>query len=137
MTTNRPVKIVREWLIKIAPQTFWFSIGFGLFNTIVGISAFNIAIFKTVTLVSAIPIRMWAVVFLIHGLALLGSLFIRDWRTTQYLHVVGIVIKTGWWFEMLSFTLRGNSPFLFYTWTLLIFLQFTVFLYFAPRISRD
>lgn len=133
---NQTIKEIRPRLRDVAPQTFWFSIGFGLFNACIGFALYNISILVTLNLVGVIPLKIWGLIFIIHGLLMLGSLAINSWTFTRALHAVGVFIKTAWWLELLAVTISGRSAFLLYVWTLLLFLQIIVWIYFTPRIRR-
>jgi len=133
---TQTIKQIRPSLRDVAPHTFYFSIGFGIFNTLIGFALFNSTILYTLQLVGIIPIRMWALIFLFHGLAMLGSLVFNNWKTTRTLHAIGVFIKSAWWLELLAATITGRSAFLLYIWSLLLFLQIIVWIYFTPRVSR-
>lgn len=134
---NQTLKDLRPSLRKVAPQTFWFSIGFGIFNTIIGVALFNLNILVRLKVVGVVPIKLWGIVFLVHGLTMLASVLANNWRLTRSMHLVGIAIKTAWWLEMLTVFIAGSSPFLLYIWSLLLFLQVIVCIYFTPRMRRD
>lgn len=133
---NQTIKEIRPSLRDVAPQTFWFTIGFGAFNTIIGIALYNVTILYSLKLVGVIPVKAWALIFLLHGLAMLGSLIFNNWKFTRLLHAVGVFIKSAWWLELLAVTITGRSAFLLYIWSLLLFLQIIVWIYFTPRVSR-
>lgn len=134
---EQTIRLIRPGLRRVAPQTFWFSIGFGVFNVIIGLALFKAVILTTFTVVGVIPLRGWAFVFLLHGLFMLGSLVVNNWKVTRWLHYIGVGIKTAWWLELLSVTLVGRSPFLLVIWSLLIYLQLVVCVHFTPRLGRD
>jgi hypothetical protein len=134
---DRALKQIRPRLRTIAPQTYWFSIGFGVFNTVVGLSLYNVVILVTLNLVGIIPIRAWALIFFLHGVAMLMSLALNNWKLTRALHFVGVSIMSAWWLELIAVTISGRSAFLLYVWSLLLFLQIVVCIYFTPRVSRD
>lgn len=133
---DKTIKAIRPSLRFAAPQTYWFSICFGLFNITIGYALFVRVIAVHLILLGLIPIMAWGVVFIIHGIAMLGSLVINDWKITRNLHFIGIAIKTAWWLELVAGTAYGNSPAFLIIWSLLLALQFIVWLYFTPRMSR-
>lgn len=132
---DKKLKEILPSLRKIAPQTFWFSAGFGVFNVLIGLALILSIILLQLVVISVIPLKVWGVVFLIHGILMLYSLIINNWNLTKYLNIVGIGIKTAWWLELLSITIFGRPPFLLLVWSLLLFLQFIVCVYFTPRIK--
>jgi hypothetical protein len=133
---SHTIKQIRPSLRDVAPQTFWFSIGFGIFNTVLGIALYKATILYTLKLVGVIPIKAWALIFLVHGLAMLGSLVVNNWKMTRILHAVGVFLKSAWWLELLAATITSRSIFLLYIWSLLLFLQIIVWIYFTPRVDR-
>lgn len=134
---EQTIRQIKPSLRQIAPYTFWSSIGFGLFNLVVGILLIDSQIFKSLQLLSFIPMWFWASVFMAHGAAMLLTLITNDWHITRKLHIVGVAIKSGWWLEILAATVAGFSPFLLCVWSLLIFLQVIISMYFTPRLRRD
>lgn len=134
---DRTLKQIRPRLYSIAPHTFWFSVGFGTFNIVVGLSSLSNTIFKMVEISGLVPLDLWAAMFLLHGIALIVSLAINNWKFTKSLHFAGLFIKTGWWMELFIFTLTHpeRSPFLLFAWSLLLFLQFIVCIYFTPKVE--
>jgi|ERR1043165_317250 H+/Cl- antiporter ClcA len=134
---DRMVANIRPKLRHIAPQTFWFSVGFGVFNAIIGWSLYNLTILVNLRLVGIVPIRWWAAIFFVHGLSMLVSLAINNWKMTRALHFVGVLIKSAWWLELFAATIVGRTAFLLYIWSLLLFLQIVVCIYFTPRVNRD
>jgi hypothetical protein len=134
---DRTLKRIRPRLRDVAPQTFWFSIGFGVFNAVVGLALYNISILYTLRLVGVIPLKAWGFIFMLHGIFLLGSLIVNNWSFTRSLHFFGVALKSAWWLELLAVTISGRSPFLLYVWSLLLFLQIIVCIFFTPRVNRD
>lgn len=130
------IKDIRPSLRLVAPQTFWFSMGFGIFNIIIGSSLYSAHILTTLNVVGVIPLNMWGVIFFTQGVVMLGALLNNNWQATRYMNIVGVAIKTAWWLELLSITITGRSPFLLIIWSLLLYLQIMNFIYFFPRI-RD
>lgn len=134
---ERTLKILRPPLRKVAPQTYWFSLGFGLFNIILGYALFNVQILTTLQVVSIFPLQAWAVLFFLHGVAMVWFLRSNSWNVVRYLNVAGVAIKSAWWLELVSITITGRSPFLLIIWSLLLFLQVINYVYFMPRIDKD
>lgn len=134
---DRTLKHLRPSLRLMAPQTFWFSFGFGIFNVAIGIALLAVKILFTLKVVGIIPLPVWGFIFLTQGLAMLGSLMVNNWKTTRIINILGVAIKTAWWLELISITIIGRSPFLLYVWSLLLFLQVINCIYFMPRVSRD
>lgn len=133
---DKTIRDIRPSLRFAAPQTFWFSICFALFNIVIGYSLFAKVIAVHLILLGLIPVSVWGLVFFIHGSLMISSLIVNDWKITRGLHFFGIAIKTAWWLELLAGTIYGNSPAFLIIWTLLLALQFVVWIYFTPRMSR-
>lgn len=129
---------IRPKLRHVSPTTFWFSAGFGVFNVLVGLGLFNAKILTVLKVAGVIPLKVWGVIFVVHGLLMIYSLAINNWTLSRSLNSVGIGIKTMWWLELLNEFIYGTtrSPFLLIIWSLLLFFQIIVFIYFTPRV-RD
>lgn len=134
---EKTLKYIRPNLKDVAPQTFWFSLGFGLFNLIIGLALINVKIFVTLEVVGIIPLSMWAVIFFVHGLGMLTYLVTNNWKTTRAMNIIGVAITTAWWLELVGVVIVGRSPFILYVWSLLLFLQVINCIYFMPRVDRD
>lgn len=133
---EQTIKSIRPRLKDVAPQTFWFSIGFAIFNLVVGIALFNTTILTSLQLVGVIPLKIWALMFMAHGVYMLIALAMNDWKITRFIHLAGLLIKSAWWMELLAATVAGRSPFLLFIWSLLLFLQAVVWIYFTPRLEH-
>jgi hypothetical protein len=136
-TIETAIKEIRPSLRLVAPQTFWFSFGFGLFNIVVGIAIIGSNIFSTLHLAGVISLQTWAIVFIVHGTAMLWSLFVNDWKTTRLLNIIGIGIKTAWFLGLVVLAIDGKAFFVLYAWGLILFLQIINYIYFMPRVGRD
>jgi len=134
---EKTLKQLRPSLRLVAPQTFWFSVGFGIFNIVIGLSLLMFKIFVTLQVVGIIPLTVWALIFFFHGISMLSSIIVNNWKLTRALNIVGVAIKTAWWLELIGITITGRSPFILYVWSLLLFLQIINCIYFMPRVSRD
>lgn len=133
---DKTIKDIRPSLRLAAPQTYWFTVGFGVFNILLGVAVFNTVALYALDLVNVIPVKMWGVIFAIHGIAMIGSLFINEWKITKALHYAGVAIKTAWWIALLSYAVSGHSPALLFIWSLLLYMQIIVIIYFTPRFKR-
>lgn len=133
---DQTLKDIRPKLRLAAPQTFWFSVGFGVFNVLVGAALLQVKILTALNVVGVIPLQVWGFIFLLHGIGLLASVFANDWKLTWYFNVMGIAMKTAWWLELLAITLTGRSPFLLYVWSLILYFQAINVKYFAPENKR-
>lgn len=121
----------------IAPQSFWFSVIFGVFNAIIGLGLITTTFLTKLIIVGVVPIKVWGAIFIIHGLALLLAVLVNNWKLSRALHLVGVAIKTAWWLELISESFSGvGFPFVLFIWTTLLLLQSVVYLYFYPRIDR-
>lgn len=135
--TNAVLSRIRPLLRHIAPMAFWFSAGFGVFNILIGLGLYNAKILITLQIAGVVPFRVWGILFLVLGVLMIYSLLSNNWKLTKNLNLVGIGIKLTWWLELLSELLTGTSktPFLIIIWSLLLFFQFIVFIYFTPRVE--
>lgn len=120
---DRAIKAIRPPLRKVSPHTFWLSLGFGVFNILTGYFLFNSTILVTLQVVSIISLQAWALIFVIHGLLMLYSLFTNNWWLTRMLNLAGVGIKTAWLLEILAVTVIGRNPFLLLVFSLVLFFQ--------------
>jgi hypothetical protein len=127
---------IRPRLRLIAPQTFWLSLCFSIFNMTVGYAVYNELILYKLQLLGAVPLRIWGLIFLGHGLCLLASLALNNWRVTKTLHLIGIFMKATWLFESMAAMISGQSAFPLYVWSLLTTIQIVIYVYFTPRSGR-
>lgn len=128
---------LRPKLRIVAPHTFWFSLGFGIFNTVIGLALFNVKILVTLKVVGIISLKIWSIIFMVQGITMLHALATNNWNRAKALNLFGVFIKTAWWLELLAITLTGRSRFLLYIWTLLLFFQIIVCIYFTPKVTSD
>ena len=137
--TGKAISIIRPSLRHIAPLSFWFSLGFALFNLFVGFGLFIAQILTSFRVVGIIPLKIWGIIFMVHGLLMLYFLFVNSWKMTRLFNLIGVGIKTMWWFELVSSVVSGASPFpfLLIIWSLLLFLQAVLYIYFTPRVGHD
>lgn len=133
---GRTLKEIRPSLRVAAPQTYWFTIGFGLFNILLGLAVYNTVALYSLNIVNLIPVKGWGIIFALHGASILVTLLMNDWKLTKYLHYVGVAIKTAWWMALLSYALTGHSPALLFVWSLLLYMQVIIIIYFTPRFKR-
>lgn len=130
---NKALRQVRPRLRIAAPLAFWASIGFGIFNILLGLGLMKTAILKTLTLVGIVPIKAWGLLFFIHGVAMLVSVYANSWTNIRTLHALGVGIKLTWWCELVSTVIVGFPPFILLIWTLLLYLQFLFYHYLFPQ----
>lgn len=134
---DKTIRAIRPSLRLAAPQTYWFSLGFGVFNLVIGSLILNGQIFVTLQVIGAVPLSVWALLFIVHGASMLAALYINSWKFTRSLNVVGVGIKVAWLLEVVAITIAGRSSFILVVWLLLLFFQIINFLYFMPRVSRE
>lgn len=133
---DRTLKEIRPGLRLVAPQTYYISWGFGLFNILAGLSLFNFPQQKFL-IVGAISLRIWSVLFVFFGLLFIYTLLTNNWRGTRFLHITGVAIKTAWLLELVTRSIAGKSLILVFIWALLIYLQAITYIYFTPVESKD
>lgn len=131
------LKILRPSLRIVAPHSYWFSLVFGVFNVLVGASLLNVKILVKIKFIGIVPIKVWGLIFLVHGLFMLYFLAKNNWKMVKGLNFVGIGIKTTWWLGLLTLTIKGQSPFLLYVWSSLIAFQVIIVIYFTPRSTHE
>lgn len=136
---DKTLSKIRPKLRHVAPMAFWFSAGFAVFNILIGIGLLNAKILITLKIAGIIPLKLWGLIFLVLGVFMVYSLVINRWQLTKNLNMVGIGVKLAWWLELLSELISGTSktPFLMIIWTLLLFFQFIVYIYFTPELEND
>lgn len=140
---DKIIKIIRPSLRVVAPHTYWFTIGFGTFNLLVGIFLLGIPGLVKLELLSIFNIKVWAAIFLIMGLSSIYFILRNSWKVSRKLALVGVILKAAWWFELLSVIITDQSPYmvlvkaLFLVWSLLLYLQIFTYIYFTPKASRD
>lgn len=135
---DKTLNMVRPKLRHVSPLAFWFSGGFGVFNILLGLGLYNAKILITLVVTGIIPLRIWGVIFFVLGCTMVYSLTANNWKLTKNLNLMGIGVKLAWWLELLSELIQGTSktPFLIIIWSLLLFFQFVVFIYFTPRVGN-
>lgn len=136
---DKTLSNIRPALRHIAPLSFWFSGGFGVFNMLVGIGLFNAQILTAFKVVGIIPLKLWGVIFMMQGLGMIYFLLTNNWKLIRLTNLIGVGVKTMWWFELISSFISGASqfPFLLIIWSLLLFLQAVLYIYFTPRVEYD
>jgi hypothetical protein len=127
---------IRPKLRHLAPQTYWLSVSFALFNISIGTAVLDGLILYKIQLLGAIPMKAWGLIFLFHGFLMLASLLFNDWKSTRALHLIGVIMKSTWLFEALAATMAGQSAFPLFVWAFLDTIQIVVYLYFTPRLDR-
>lgn len=133
---DKTIREIRPSLRVAAPQTYWFTLGFGVFNILLGAAIYNTVALYSLDIVNLIPVKAWGAIFVVHGLALVISLLVNEWNLTKFFHYVGTAIKTAWWMALLSYALSGHSPALLFVWSLLLYMQVITIIYFTPRFKR-
>ncbi|MFM9793289.1 hypothetical protein [Streptomyces turgidiscabies] len=133
---DQTIRQMRPTLYQVSPYAFWWSLGFGILNIVVGSVMIAGVVFKTLEPVGSVPLWLWGVFFLLHGITVLVSFITKDWSLTRRMQLVGIAMKIWWWGELLAVTVDGFSPFLLIIWSFLIYLQGILWAYW-PRVSRD
>ena len=98
---DQVIKDIRPKLRHVAPQTYWASIGFGIFNIVIGISIMNISVLVHLSLLGFVPIQVWGLIFFIHGLGLITGIVINNYRMIRRLLAIGIILKSSWLIELL------------------------------------
>lgn len=126
---------IRPKLRHVSPMTFWFSTGFAIFNILIGVGLLKANILITLKVAGILSLKVWGLIFLILGILMVYSLAINSWSMIKSLNSLGIGLKLAWWIELLSQLISGTSktPFLLIIWSLLLFFQLVVFIYFTPE----
>lgn len=133
---DRTLKDIRPSIRAIAPLTYYICWGFALFNIAVSIPLYRLNEVNF-SIVGAISIKVWAVIFLLMGLVKLWSLIVNNWKLARTLLIVGVAIKSAWLMELLARTVNGKSFILVAIWALLIYLESTTYVHFIPVERRN
>lgn len=140
---DKIIKIIRPSLRVIAPHTYWFTIGFGTFNLLTGLFLLGIPGLVRLELLGVLSIKVWAGVFIMMGVSSLYFILTNNWKISRNFSLIGVILKSAWWLELLSIIIIDHSPYmilikaLFLVWSLLLYLQIFTYIYFTPKVSRD
>lgn len=134
---DKIIKEIRPSLRKVSPLTYYFTIGFGLFNVLVGLGLYQLNVLVKLKVVGIIPVRYWGIIFLIVGLLTLYFILTNNWKVSRNLTLIGVTIKSAWWLELFVTFLVNHSPFLLFIWSLLLYFQILVYIYFTPRVKQN
>lgn len=129
---------IRPPLKDIAPLSYWNTKGFGVFNILcMGIGLYllapNIQSFQTI---GALPIRFWAVVFFLHGLALFAASYKNHWQRMKRLLLVGCMLKLAWVLQFASMSIQHPTPLTLSFMSigiLLLYIQAGTYINFTPK----
>ena len=133
---EKTLRDIRPGLRLIAPQTYFVSWGFGVFNILAGLSLFNFPQ-QRFLIAGAIGLKVWSVIFIVLGVGFVYMLRANNWRGTRLLHLAGVVVKTAWLLELVARSVVGKSFILVCIWALLLYLQIVTYIYFTPVENRD
>lgn len=134
---DKIIKVIRPSLRKIAPQTYYFTLGFGTLNVLVGFALFMLYSLVKLELIGVIPVRLWGIIFFITGLSSLYFIVTNNYKISRGLALTWIVINSAWWLELVAGFITNHSPFILFIWSFLLYLQIINYIYFTPRVSRD
>ncbi len=134
---DKVIKVIRPSLRKIAPQTYWFIVGFGVFNILVGFALFMLYSLVKLVLLGVLPVRVWGVIFFVMGVASLYFALVNNWKMSRGVTLAWIVINSAWWLELIAGFIINHSPFVLFIWSFLLYLQIINFRHFTPRVSRN
>ncbi len=127
---------IRPSLRIVAPQTYYISWGFAVFNVLAGLSLMNFPQTQFL-IVGAINLKAWAIIFVVMGVLFLYALLTNQWRMLRSLHLMGVMVKTVWLMELVARAIVGKSFVLVCIWALLLYLQAVTYRYFTPVESRN
>lgn len=131
---NRPA------LREVAPLTYATVIGFAIFNLTLALTYPEIlGRAPQLQTVAFINIRVWVVVFGIYGFTLLVHLAMNNWKHVKNDLLIGAVIKTAWFTQLLSIAIQSNSRFVAFAtviWGLLLYLKIFTYIFFTPRLGE-
>lgn len=127
---RKRLREARPNIVEIFPVIHYLVIGFGIFNTVLGVTMLiwgnrDLSIITPYT-----PSWAWAVVFLIIGIAMLTALFINSWKGVRTLLLVGILVKTIWGYALI-FSPDGVSV-IVPMWLFIAYIQIMTYVLFTP-----
>lgn len=140
---DKVIKVIRPSLRVVAPLTYYFTIGFGTLNILIGLFLIFIVGGVRLELLGLISLNMWAVLFICMGMLTLYFLFINNWKVTRIFALIGVGVKAAWWLELLSVVITNNSKLiilvkaLLLLWSFLLYFQIFTYIHFSPRVPRD
>lgn len=129
---NKQLRDIRPPLRIAAPLTFYVTLGYAVFNIVLGSLLFKTDLSHLLTFVGLINATIWACIFLAYGLTMAAILKYNNWSVTRRFILVGITIKTMWLLELLVEALAGRGFVLVFIWSLLLYLQIISYIYFTP-----
>lgn len=108
--------------------------GFAVFNVVIGITLFFYYPKTAFVIVSpSIPQPLWAIVFLLSGMALFYGLAKINLVFLRYMMILGLFIKAMWEVGLLFRLNRGGGVLSVELWGMIAYLQFIAVIYFNPR----
>lgn len=131
-TIQERIRDLRPPLRLVSPLSFWLTLGFGLFNLSVGAFLYHTQIMSALSIAGILSLRIWGIIFGIHGALTLFYLWRNNWNSMKHLMIAGAAIKTVWLLELVVEAVKGASPILVFIWALLLYVQVSTYIYFTP-----
>lgn len=134
----KELRHARPSLRLAAPMSFWFIGLMGVFNLLLG--TFLYLVFKGgvedkyLHIVTAvIPIKVWAVAFVLLGVAKLYAIKVNSWVWARRTLLIGVGMKSGWAIALIFKTLsQPDNAFLTMLWLTVAITQFLCYVFFLP-----
>ncbi len=138
------LELQKKITLKVtAPSTFSINLYASLTHVGAGISFFFFPPETRLHLVSFLPLVVWSMIFIGHGilkLSLLPFANISNWKYIRYLMLVAIVFDIWWFTEtisaILTYGLLGVLVLIASLWFFLIATQISAWRYFTPTMDK-
>lgn len=126
-----------------APSTFYINLFASLTHIGAGASFFLFPPETRLNLVGVLPLKVWAIIFISHGIIKLFLLPFADvtiWKYIRAMMLVAIIFDIWWLMEAVSailvYGLIGVLVLVASLWFFLITTQISGYLYFTPQIDK-
>jgi len=110
MDIQKDIIKARPSLRRILPVVFWQTFVFSILNIIIGIGVFlwEPTIFPIVA-PSEIFMHIWAILFIVLGIALAFGLFSKHWEKLRTMMVIGLSFKAFWSIALMFRIIDGGT----------------------------
>lgn len=134
---NRKIKEARPSLRKIAPISAAMTVGFSLFNIVLGTGLLfqKARTIEFFIVTDFLNYQVWGLIFIVLGIAMGGSLIVNSWRGTRWVLIFAIFLKL-WW--LLALIVRdvfhgGNNSMFLVLWGFITYVQIMLYVHFLPK----
>lgn len=137
---KKMIKEVRPKLKVVSPLAAAIMFGYGVINLFLGIGLFfyvnpspdsEFAVITPYT-----PFEVWGVIFFLIGLFKLFTYYRNDWVNMRRSLILGVLIKSIWFFALFIRWLDGSSIILLVVWGFFMYVQIVTFRHFIPNVKQ-